>query len=353
MLNKSKVSSKLSELLFLELKEEVLLKIFGYTSDNELYFPIKSKNIINDLQSGDQLENIPVKYFIEGMSFILGCDNQFRYAKEYLRILKKNSWSMQLINSFIAESIKNSQQIDAYVFLRAEYTVDESSVNYEKLISFIYESKEVYNAYKDDFLDIVSEGKNKKYAMAFLYESLYFNDTGDYSSAWDSLNLYYSYDGKNNESILRYKDDLMIMADFEKGKDNVNADPKLAFKLLVPLIDKLPDNAFLYFYIAVACRNLGLYEKAIYYLNEAKSIDDTIIDIYNEIGLNYAQIGNFQEAIKYFRKIFEATKAIDVCTNLIMCYINIGDKKNALLHLEIAKKMNKDDDIVKQLEKLI
>lgn len=353
MLNKSKISSKLSEFLFLELKKDVLQKLFNYTSDEEIYFPVKSNNLISDIENGEKLDNIPANYFIKGMSFILGCDNQFKYCKNYLEIFRENSWSSNIINFFVAESIKTEQQLDAYIFLRAQYTIDGNSENYEKLISFAYEVKDVYNAYKDDFLDIVDDGKDKKYALAFLYESLYYNDNGKYSLAMDSLNLYYSHAGKNNEQILRYKDELTVMANFEIGKDNVNTNPELAFKLLVPLIDTLYENAFLFFYIAVACRNLGLNEKAIYYLNEAMSIDDSIIDIYNELGLNYAQIQNYQIAITYFRKIFEATKAIDVCTNLIMCYINTGDKKNALLHLEIARKIDKDDEIVKQLEKLI
>ena len=36
-----------------------------------------------------------------------------------------------------------------------------------------------------------------------------------------------------------------------------------------------------------------------------------------------------------------------------MCYLNTGNLKDAKLHLEIAKKLDKDDEIVKKIEKVI
>ena len=36
-----------------------------------------------------------------------------------------------------------------------------------------------------------------------------------------------------------------------------------------------------------------------------------------------------------------------------MCYINLGNLEDAKLHLKIAKQLNKDDEIVQKIEKLI
>ncbi|MNI79377.1 Tetratricopeptide repeat protein [compost metagenome] len=71
------------------------------------------------------------------------------------------------------------------------------------------------------------------------------------------------------------------------------------------------------------------------------------------MGINYASLEDFENAIKYFRKAFEATRDIEICTNLIMCYLNSGDLKQARLHLEIAEKINKDDEIVKEIKEYI
>ena len=38
---------------------------------------------------------------------------------------------------------------------------------------------------------------------------------------------------------------------------------------------------------------------------------------------------------------------------MIMCYINLKDMKNAKLHLAIAKELNPEDEIVKEIENLI
>lgn len=36
-----------------------------------------------------------------------------------------------------------------------------------------------------------------------------------------------------------------------------------------------------------------------------------------------------------------------------MCYLNLNDIENAKLHLDIAKKLDPEDEIVKQLEAMI
>ena len=35
-----------------------------------------------------------------------------------------------------------------------------------------------------------------------------------------------------------------------------------------------------------------------------------------------------------------------------MCYLNIGDEEEAKLHYELAKKLNPEDEIVKDLERM-
>ena len=55
-------------------------------------------------------------------------------------------------------------------------------------------------------------------------------------------------------------------------------------------------------------------------------------------------------AIQYFRKAFEVTKSIEICTNLVMCYLNVKDFEQARIHLDIAKKIDAKDEIVIQLE---
>ena len=95
------------------------------------------------------------------------------------------------------------------------------------------------------------------------------------------------------------------------------------------------------------------HEKAIYYLNEALNIDSSIVEVVNEMGINYASLGNYERAIAYLRKAFQATKSVEVCTNLILGYLNSGNLKDAKVHLEIAKKLDPEDQVVVELEGII
>ena len=103
----------------------------------------------------------------------------------------------------------------------------------------------------------------------------------------------------------------------------------------------------------MAFRKLENYDKAIYYLEESIRRESGILEVVVELGLNYACIGQYEKAIELFKKAFEASRDVEICTNIIMCYLNTGDIENAKVHLEIAKKLNPEDEIVKQIYEII
>ena len=115
-------------------------------------------------------------------------------------------------------------------------------------------------------------------------------------------------------------------------------------------MNKLEDNPTVYYYVAVAYRMLENYDKAIYYLNKALEIDNGLIDAVNELAINYAALENYDIAIKYLRKAFEVEKSIEICTNLIMCYLNKGDLEQVQNHIDIAKKIDPEDEVLKEIE---
>lgn len=129
--------------------------------------------------------------------------------------------------------------------------------------------------------------------------------------------------------------------------------PEKSIGLLLSLVDVFDSNPLLYYYLGVAYRKLDNYEKAIYYLNESLNIESGILEVVNELGVNYACLGDFETAIKYFKKGFEASKDVEICTNIVMCYLNLGDKENAKLHLDIAKKLNPEDEVVVDLDRIL
>ena len=159
--------------------------------------------------------------------------------------------------------------------------------------------------------------------------------------------------GEQTLDVIELKNSLETITNFQKAKELVPTNPKDALKILIPLIDQLGDRPDIYYNCAVAYRVLQNYEKAIYYLNEAVALDKDLIEVINEFGINYACLENYKMAIQYFRKAFEVTKSIEICTNLIMCYINAKDYEQARAHLDIAKKIDSKDEIVIQLENIL
>ena len=97
---------------------------------------------------------------------------------------------------------------------------------------------------------------------------------------------------------------------------------------------------------------IAIAASAILFFGCILAIESGILEVVNELGINYACLGDYEEAIKCIKKGFEASRDVEICTNIIMCYLNLGDEENAKLHLDIAKKLNPDDEIVQKIERM-
>lgn len=342
---------KLSTILFLEIKKGT--KIGEYTFNDNVYLPVKSEDVVGKAKDGDDLKNIPVSLFTEGMFLVLGCDDKFRFNDTYKEFLSSLKESTKFIKGKIFNNVKNEKYENAYLLLRGLLKVEPSKDNYNKAFVLLQNLSERNKVFKEELLKKIEECKKiQDFSTPYLYEAIIKRDDKDFEGALFAINQYLALGGNENDDVLDLKSSLELITDYDKGKDLVNEDPKTALQILLPLLDELGDSAEIYYYIAVAYRNLENYEKAIYYLNEAQAINSDYIEVVNELGINYACLEDYNSAIKYFRAAFDVTKSIEICTNLIMCYLNIGDKKQAKLHLDIAKKLNPKDEILKEIEKI-
>lgn len=348
---KSRFADKLSEVLFLEVKKEKLKEIFNTETTKDIYLPIRSFNIVDEVKLQKDMDQIPLSFFIEGITYVLGADENFKYNSQYKKILLSIKDAHLFIKSKIALNVREKHYEDAYILLKGLLVIDDSIEVYDKIIVIAEELRNKDKSYKDEELDIIERAKEKEgYPLPYFYEALIRREEGDFEKAQFCINNYIAKGGEQTIEVTELKESLKLVIDYEKAKDILYDAPKEALKLLLPLLQQFGDDAALYYYIAVAYRILESYEKAIYYLNEALNIDSNIVEVVNELGINYASLGNFENAISYLRKAFEVTKSVEICTNLIMCYLNSGDIESARTHLEIAKKLNPKDEIVIQLE---
>lgn len=354
MSTKAVFSEKLSKLLFLEVKKETIKKVFNINIDENLSMPIKAANIVNNVQKGDEFNNIDVVLFIEGMFYLLGADENFKYNEVYKQILIGKPESINYIKGQIYKLVKAEEYEEAYIYLKGLTSIESNKENFSKLLTIIDNLRLKNKLYKDEELSIIQKAKYiEGYAEPFLYEALIKKEEDDYENAIVALNSYLSKNGEKTEAIINLMSDLKNLNAYSIGRELLEKEPLEALKHLVPLLDEFDENAQLYYDIALAYRMLQNHQQAIYYLFEALRLDNELIEVINELGINYACLGEYEKALQYFKKAFEATKSIEICTNIIMCYYNLKDIVQAKLHLEVAKKINSKDEVIIKLEKLL
>jgi len=350
----SKFADKLSTLLFLCVKEEAIKNTFGTILDKEVYMPIPAARVTDKVKNGEDTEKIPVGFFCEGMFYVLGADESFAYNAAYKKILSSNPTLISYIKGIIYEYVKDKNYVDAYITTKGLSLVEENNEICNKLFLLADYLRVNNDDFEDEEIALIDRFKNiSGYSIPYLYEAIIKRGKGDYEAAWLSINNYFANGGEVNPEALELKINVKIERDYKNGRELAAEQPKEALELLLPLLEEIKDDAVILYYIAVAYRTLGNHEKAIFYLNEAMMIDDAMPEVVNELGINYACLGDYDSAVLYLRKAFEATKSIEICTNIVLCYINLKDLEQARLHLDIAKKLDDKDEIVNQLEEML
>lgn len=355
----SYMKEKLSKLLFIEIDIKKLLALINseeVTLENkDIFFPIKFDKVSENVQGKSGVGDLSLSWIVEGMFLTLGVDSNFKYNKDYLKILKIIEESEKIIKAIIAENVKKKEYLEAFCLLKGLVTLNNSEEYYEKLLSIGEKLTELDKDFAQQQITVVELAKKDflNSPIAYYYEALVLYSLEKNSEAYVALNEYVNKGGEKTSQVTSLLNVLKEDIDYKKGMELLDEEPKEALKKLLPILENNSDDAILNFYIGLAYRKLENYEKAIFYLNESISLDSSIVEVINEMGINYACLGDYQNAIKYLRKAFEATRDVEVCTNIVISYMNMGDLDNAKLHLEIAEKINKDDEIVKQLKEVL
>lgn len=357
---KTMYKDKLSKLLFLEIKKEGFKRSINIPDNvkfknDDLYMPISAEYVAANANNPMTLTNLPIYYFVEGIFIAFGADKNIRYNEDYGMILSYIPDSEECIKSLIADRIKKDRLEDAYVLLKGLYRYTNEEEILTKLLAVGETIREKDSSFSEILLEDIEECKEKfeKSPEPYLYNALILKDNGEYKGAEVEINEYINKGGKKSKEIEQIINDIQNVSSFEKAVEALKEDPRKAIELLLPLSEEFNKNPLIYYYLGVGYRKLENYETAIYYLKESLKLESGSLETVNELGLNYASIGEFEEALKYFRKAFEASKEVDICTNIVMCYINLGDKEQARLNLEIAKKLAPEDEIVIEIDQML
>lgn len=355
-----KIKEKLGKLLFLEMNKDGFKENIGIPSyvtfkNNDLYLPISSEYISSNINNEIKIKNLPIYYFIEGMFIAIGSDENLRFNDDYELILDYIKDTESCIKSLISKRIDEKRYLDAYLLLKGYYTYSKDLEVMKKILLVGEAIREEEKGFKDILLEDIDYciSNKLKIAEAYLYKAIILKDDGDFKGAKVLINEYFNNGGKVTKEVEIINNDINNISDYENAVELLEENPAKSIEILLRLGEEFKENPLIYYYLGIAFRKLENYHKAIYYLKESIKRESGILEVIVELGLNYACIGEFEEAIKYFKKAFEASRDVEICTNIIMCYLNINDLENAKLHLDIAKNLNPEDEIVKQLDAMI
>lgn len=357
---RSQIKEKMGKLLFLEMniegfKESINIPKNVKFKNKDLYLPISTEYISSNIENEIKIKNLPIYYFIEGMFIAFGCDENLRFNDDYELILDYIKDTENCIKSLISKGVNEEKYLEAYILLKGYYYYSKDNEVLKKLLLVGENIREKDKEFGEVLLDDIEYCEKNKIKINdyHLYKALILKDNGEFEKSKIELNEYINKGGNITEEIKVLTKDIDNITKYEKAIEMLNEVPEKSLQSLLELVEEFDSNPLIYYYIGVAFRRLQKFEEAIHYLRESIKIESGILEVVVELGLNYACLGEYEEALIYFKKAFEASRDVEICTNIIMCYINLKDMKSAKLHLAIAKELNSEDEIVKEIENLI
>jgi len=298
---KTMYKDKLSKMLFLEINKGAFFKSIKIPDDiklknDDLYIPISAEYVAKNATDEIRINNLPIYYFIEGMFMAFGADQNLRFNDDYGCILSYIDDSEQCVKSIIADKVKKNNLEDAYILAKGLYRYNKEQEIMEALLSIGETIREENKEFSELFLEDIEECKEKfdRSSTPYLYSALICRDNGDYKKAQVEINEYINKGGEKTKEIETIINDINNIGNYEKAIEIVNDEPEKAISLLIPLNEQFEKNPLIYYYLAVAYRKLENYDKAIYYLMESLRIESGILEVVNELGLNYACIQNYE-----------------------------------------------------------
>lgn len=346
------IKKEVEKILFIEINKDITFQIKNPFVLKRGEYPILADNLKELAIRGDS--NIQLNYILDGIITLLGVDSDFIYKHSYINLLK----DIYAIESYIIsqiEKLKNTNTKKALIYANTLCILNKTETN---LINRIYLLFDLQNKTGFDFKDEIEK------SLKEVLEINKYNATANYNLGL----LYINYD----KSLAKYHlrkclnspitekeaqellEKIEAVENYDRAIENIKAENyEEALKILIPIADNDSENLDAIYYVALCYRNLGLNQKALYYLNELLDKPERP-EVYIEMGLNLAELGYFEDALIYFKNALKIKPddATIIC-NIGVCQLYLGDKEKAKENFELASRIDKQDEIAKKwLEKL-
>lgn len=345
----------LSKLIFLEINKSLLIENFNIeelkTLEEELFLPLSPDYIAQNITK-DLTKDLPLGEFVKGMYYVSGADPKFNMVPLY-KIILLNLDRKDPIKGLSAKLIKDHKKEDALIYLLGLYTIHKENDVLKNMLSLVEELSLEKTMYQDLLSLYADKAIDEDIIEGHLFKGSYLRLTSDFKGALFQLREYIRLGGEETSEISMELEFLDRKSRIIEGEEILYENPKKFLSLILPLLERENDNPRLLLMIGMAYRMLNHPEKAIYYLHEALAIDEAYVDVLNELGINYAALGDYEKAVEYFHGLFNQIRTIEILTNLIMCYLNLKDYDAAKEHIKIGELMDPEDEILLEIKELM
>jgi len=340
------IKNELDNILFVEIGRDITFANGKRIEKGE--YPISSSDIIKVAKNGHG--EIPVTFLINGMVYVLGCDEKFKYNQNYIEKLK----SIDGIENYLILEIEKSAKDNKKRALIYASTLCILNPNKSNLYNRCVILMNIYDETKQDFFvpEIVESLKKiTENYPGFIPAN--FNLGKYYTSKDLDMAKHYLSKCKHDKDYGEESVKILKEIDAVENYDNAVAMVKQghgaqALKYLITYCNDNPDDPNAKFYTAIALRQSGNFEDALVYLKDLINYGRTA-NVLSEIALNLASLKKFGPALKYFGealKIAPDDEAI-IC-NIAVCYLNLGMFDEAKTNFEKAFSLNPDDKIAEE-----
>lgn len=350
-----KFNDRLKGLLFLEFNKDKAAEVFNAPEldkiEGDLFIPINPEFLVKEINESNSLNDLPLAEFITGMTYSLGADPEFKYGNEYVLILKTYDKAVPIVKQKISELVRDKKLVDAFILLSGLYeAIGEEEI--ENALLTVGEELVISDtSYSDNVLSIAEKATENGNITGKLIEGSVYRLLGNTEKALRSFTEYVKGGGEVTDELSSEMEALTRNTALDEGYSLILEKPEEALKQLLPMYKTESNNPRYLYSIAVAYRNLENYDKAIYYLEEARAIDSGYIDVLNELGLNYSMLNDYTTAEKYFRAVYEASMDLGPLTNLIITLFNLNKNDEAYNLYLTALRKAPSDEILKEIKK--
>lgn len=362
MIYKDILLKKLDDLAVLELKEGSFIEIGDKKIEGYLPLPLLNKNLVSIVK--ENIEDLPIEYFVEGIIYTISLNKDTPYKTTYMNFLWEVSKDLKsYVFSRGLEEINKENYLEGIVYLNFlvnEDMADEKTFfslgqGLENLDISILNEKEK-NQYALEIMNIYEKVLNldRNFSLAHYKLGHIYKEFGQFIKAKLSFEKFMELD-KNEFRIQEAREEIEnIESELLKEKAvldlNSGLYDKALDKLLKVDIDKKDD---LYFYhLSLSYYNLKDIDGALDAILRAIEIEDVAI-YHNQLAIIYQVLGDMDLAKK------EIEETIDkfgpdyyLNFNLGTIQYNEDNFEAALGNFEIAYDLNPNPEILEIINQI-